>query len=262
MLRALYTSSTGMMTQQSNIDNIANNLANVNTVGFKKARVDFQDLMYQTIKPAGSSTSAGITRPVGEQLGLGARVAGVTKMHTQGSFMQTGNQLDLTIEGAGYFQIEMPDGSIAYTRNGAFTKNNAGQVVTVDGFPLSPGIVIPDNAEQIFIGQDGTVTAKIAGQVEAADLGQITTARFINPAGLHSIGSNFYKESGASGAPLVGVPGEESLGPIAQGYLEMSNVQLVEEMVNMIIGQRAYEINSKAIITGDEMLQTATNLKR
>lgn len=262
MIRALWTASTGMMAQQTHIDNISNNLANVNTGGFKKARVEFQDLMYQTIKPAGASTAAGITRPVGEQLGLGVKVAGITKMHTQGSIVQTGNQLDMTIEKDGYFQIQMPDGTTGYTRNGAFTKNNNGEIVTVEGFLLEPGIQIPDDAVEIYVGRDGTVSVQIGNQNQMQELGQITTAKFINPAGLESVGGNIFKETSASGAPQVGIPGEDSFGAIAQGFLEQSNVQLVEEMVNMITAQRAYEINSKAITTGDEMLQTATQLKR
>jgi flagellar basal-body rod protein FlgG len=251
-----------MTAQQTNIDNIANNLANVNTVGFKKSRTNFEDLMYQEIKPAGAVTAAGINNPTGLQIGLGTKVVSTEKIFTQGNFQQTGNQLDVTIEGDGFFQITLPDGNIAYTRNGAFKVNADGDVVTSQGYLLEPGINIPEDALEVGIGEDGTVSVIMPGQQEADEVGAIETVRFINPSGLRAIGKNLFTPTDASGDPQAGVPGEEGFGTLAQGGLEMSNVNIVESMVNMITGQRAYEVNSKAIQTGDEMLQIVNNLKR
>ncbi|MCB4203371.1 flagellar basal-body rod protein FlgG [Deferribacterales bacterium Es71-Z0220] len=261
MLRALWTAASGMTTQQINIDNIANNLANVNNAGFKKSRVNFQDLLYQELRPAGAITATGISHPTGIQIGLGSNVVATEKIFSQGNFQQTGNMLDIAIEGDGFFQVTLPDGNIGYTRAGSFKLNSDGDIVTPEGYLLEPTINIPENATSISIGTDGTVSVTLPGEVETSEVGNIELARFINPSGLKSIGNNIYLQTGASGEPTTGVPGEDGIGSIAQGVLEMSNVNVVEEMVNMITGQRAYEINSKAIQTGDEMLQIVNNLK-
>jgi flagellar basal-body rod protein FlgG len=250
-----------MTTQQINIDNIANNLANVNNAGFKKSRVNFQDLLYQEMRPAGAVTATGISHPTGIQIGLGSNVVATEKIFTQGNFQQTGNMLDIAIEGDGFFQVTLPDGNIGYTRSGSFKLNSDGDIVTPEGYLLEPAINIPENATSITIGTDGTVSVTLPGEAEAAEVGNIELARFINPAGLKAIGNNLFVQTGASGEAVTGVPGEDGIGTIAQGVLEMSNVNVVEEMVNMITGQRAYEINSKAIQTGDQMLQIVNNLK-
>lgn len=262
MMRALWTAGSGMAAQQANIDVISNNLANVNTTGFKKSRTDFQDLMYQTIRQAGAATGTDSQVPTGIQMGHGVRQVATQKIYTQGSFQQTGNSLDIAIEGEGFFQIDLPDGTIAYTRDGAFKKDSQGRIVTSDGYPLDPVIQIPDNATEITISADGRVSATIPNQNDPQELGQIQLVRFVNPAGLDSIGRNLLKETAASGQPVVVNPGEEGAGTLVQKYLEMSNVQVVEEMVNMIVAQRAYEVNSKAITTADDMLSQAANLKR
>jgi flagellar basal-body rod protein FlgG len=261
MLRALWTAATGMTTQQVNIDNIANNLANVNNVGFKKSRINFQDLLYQEVRPSGTPNAAGINFPTGIQIGLGARVVATEKIFTTGSFQETGNMLDLAIEGDGFFQVTLPDGTIAYTRAGSFKLNQDGDLVTPDGYFIEPAINIPANAISISVGSDGTVSVTLPGEQEPNEIGNIELSRFINPAGLNSIGKNLYLPTGSSGDAEAGVPGEDGFGRIVQGVLEMSNVNVVEEMVNMITGQRAYEINSKAIQTGDQMLQIVNNLK-
>jgi len=262
MLRSLWTAASGMTAQQTNMDNISNNLANVNTVGFKKSRTNFEDLMYQELRPAGAVTAAGVNHPTGLQIGLGTRVVSTEKIFTQGNFQQTGNQLDVTIEGDGFFQITLPDGNIAYTRNGAFKVDADGNIVTSQGYLLEPEINIPEDALEVAIGEDGTVSVIMPGEQEADEIGAIETVRFINPSGLRAIGKNLFLPTGASGDPQPGVPGEDGFGTLAQGGLEMSNVNIVESMVNMITGQRAYEVNSKAIQTGDEMLQIVNNLKR
>jgi len=262
MMRALWSAATGMLAKQLDMDVIANNLANVNSAGFKKSRVDFQDLMYQTIRTAGSTVAQGSRVPTGIQVGLGTRAAAIQKVFSQGDFIQTENPLDLVIEGDGFFQVLLPDGSTAYTRTGAFKVDSEGRVVTSDGFVMEPELVVPANAVDISIGTDGTVTIQVAGENTPTELGQIQLARFLNPGGLMSIGRNLYKPTAASGDPAVGTPGLEGIGTIAQKFLEMSNVKVVEEMVNMIIAQRAYEVNSKAIQTSDEMLAAANNLRR
>ncbi|MGA1863330.1 flagellar basal-body rod protein FlgG [Deferribacter thermophilus] len=262
MLRTLWTAASGMTTQQINIDNISNNLANVNTAGFKKSRVNFEDLLYQEIKPAGGVTAAGINHPTGIQIGLGSKVVSTEKIFSQGNFQQTGNPLDVAIEGDGFFQVTLPDGTIGYTRNGSFKVDADGNLVTAQGYLLEPNIAIPENALEIIVGEDGTVSVTLPGEAEPTELGQIELAKFINPSGLRSIGKNIYLQTAASGEPITGIPGEDGFGTLAQGILEMSNVNVVEEMVNLITGQRAYEINSKAIQTGDEMLQIVNNLKR
>jgi len=262
MLRSLWTAASGMIAQQFNIDTIANNLANVNTVGFKRSRVDFQDLLYQTIRYAGSPVTAGAQIPTGIQVGHGVRPVSTERIFTTGTFKQTDNPLDLLIEGEGFFQILLPDGTTAYTRDGAFKVDGQGRLVTSDGFTLQPEITIPPDAVSINVGTDGTVTVVVSGSNQPQTLGQIQLARFINPAGLRSLGRNLFAATAASGEAMVGTPGLDGLGNIAQGYLEMSNVQVVEELVNMILAQRAYESNSRAIQAADEMLQTANNLRR
>jgi flagellar basal-body rod protein FlgG len=250
-----------MEAQQLNIDVISNNLANVNTTGFKKSRADFQDLMYQTLKTTGAPSTSS-TQTVGIQVGLGATPAAVTKVFTAGNITQTGNDLDLAVEGDGFFQIQMPDGSTAYSRAGSFKKDGQGRVVNSDGYPLIPEIVVPANATKITVGVDGTVSVIQSGQSSPTTLGNIQLASFSNPAGLSSMGHNLYQQTDSSGNPNTGTPGQNGMGSVSQGFLEMSNVNVMEEMVNMIVGQRAYEINSKAVQAADEMLQTTNNLKR
>ncbi|MDD2201169.1 MAG: flagellar basal-body rod protein FlgG [Firmicutes bacterium] len=262
MMRALWSAATGMHAKQLDMDVIANNLANVNSAGYKKSRVDFQDLMYQTIRSAGSTVAQGSRVPTGIQVGLGTRAAAIQKVFSQGDFVQTENPLDMVIEGDGFFQVLMPDGSTAYTRTGAFKLDADGRVVTSDGYVMEPEIVVPDNAVSISIGTDGTVSVEIAGENEPLELGSIELARFLNPGGLTSLGRNLYRPTAASGEPIVGTPGLDGMGTVAQQFLEMSNVKIVEEMVNMIIAQRAYEVNSRAIQASDDMLATATNLRR
>lgn len=261
MIGALWTASTGMNTQQTNIDVISNNLANVNTTGFKKSRVNFQDLMYQQIRQPGSPNAQGSQIPVGIEKGHGAKVSATQKIFTAGSMQATENPLDIVIEGDGFLQIQRPDGTIAYTRDGSLKLDGQGRIVTSDGYLLQPQINIPENATDISITPDGTVNVLIEGEAEAQTQGQIELVRFANPAGLNSTGRNLYEATMASGEPQVGEPGVEGFGTITQGFLEKSNVKVVEEMVNMISAQRAYEINSKAIQASDEMLQTASRLK-
>jgi len=262
MMRALWTAASGMNGQQYKIDITANNLANVNTTGFKKSRVDFQDLLYQTVRYAGTPVTAGAQIPTGIQVGHGVRPVATQRLFTQGTFQQTDNPFDLVIEGDGFFQILLPDGSIAYTRDGAFKRDSDGRLVTSDGFPLEPEVQIPEDALSVNIGSDGTVSVQLPGEDRPVERGKIELARFVNPAGLKSDGRNLYSATAASGDPIVGDPGLDGFGNLAQGYLEMSNVQVVEEMVSMIVAQRAYETNSKAIQAADEMLQTANNLRR
>lgn len=262
MIRSLYTAATGMEAQQLNIDVIANNLANVNTTGFKRSRVDFQDLLYQTIRTAGAAQAQGVQIPTGIQVGLGTRVASVQKLFTQGDFQMTGNKLDVLIEGNGFFQVMLPSGNLAYTRDGSFKIDGQGRLVTSDGYPVQPEITIPAGAKEISIGEDGTVSATLAGQSTPQELGQIQLVGFTNPAGLESLGRNLFAQTEASGEPVPGTPGQDGLGTLAQGYVEMSNVKVVEEMVNMIIAQRAYEVNSKSIQAADEMLNIANNIRR
>ncbi|MGI6083272.1 MAG: flagellar basal-body rod protein FlgG [Limnochordia bacterium] len=262
MMRSLWIAASGMAGQQFNIDNIANNLANVNTAGYKKSRVDFQDLLYQTIRVAGTPATTGAQVPTGIQIGHGVRQVATQKIFTQGAFKQTDNPLDLVIEGDGFLQVLLPDGTVAYTRDGALKKDSLGRLVTSDGFPLEPEIVIPDGTVSVSVASDGWVTVILSGQDRPQEIGRIELARFVNPAGLRSWGRNLYLPSAGSGEPIVGTPGLEGLGSIAQGFVEMSNVQVVEEMVNMIMSQRAYESNSKAIQASDDMLQTANNLRR
>jgi len=251
-----------MQAQQLNIDVIANNLANVNTTGFKRSRADFQDLLYQTLRVAGGPSSTGTLVPTGMDLGHGTRAVAIQKLFLQGDYQQTQNELDLAIEGSGFLQVIQPDGTVAYTRAGALKLDNAGRIVTSDGLPLEPALSIPPDATKVSITADGMVSVLVPGSAAPVEIGTITLARFVNPAGLNSIGRNLYLPTAASGEAVEGTPGEEGFGTLAQGFLEMSNVNVVEEMVNMIAGQRAYEINSKAIQAADDMLQIANNIRR
>lgn len=262
MMRALYISATGMEAQQLNIDIISNNLANVNTTGFKKSRGDFQDLLYQTIKMAGSSSGGGTQVPTGIQVGSGVRPASVQKMFSQGDFQNTQNPLDLSVEGEGLFQVLMTDGTTAYTRSGAFKKDSTGRLVTSDGYPMEPSINLPSDAVSITISANGTVSVLQPGNSTPTEIGAIQLIRFSNPAGLNAVGRNLFLPTAASGEAIAGTPGESGFGTIAQGFLEASNVNIAEELVNMIIGQRAYEINSKAMQSADEMMRTANEVKR
>ena len=262
MIRSLWTSATGMQAQELNIDVISNNLANVNTSGFKKSRAEFQDLLYESIRPAGAASSQDTTVPTGIQLGHGTRPAAVQKMFTQGDFQNTKNELDWAIEGDGFFQIELPNGDTSYSRSGEFKLDADGRIVNPDGFPLLPELSIPTDTVSISVGMDGTVSVVQAGDPTPVEIGSIQLARFVNPAGLRSLGKNLYVPTEASGNEITSTPGETGLGTIAQGFLEMSNVSVVDEMVNMITAQRAYETNSKVIQTADDMLQMANNLKR
>jgi len=262
LIRALFTAATGMQAQQINIDVIANNLANVSTVGFKKHRADFQELLYETIVPAGAPSAQGTEIPTGLQIGTGVRPIATQKIFTEGEFKRTDNELDMAIEGEGFFVVTRPNGETAYTRSGAFKLNSSGQVVTSEGFLLSPNITIPTTALKVTLGTDGTVSVINAGTTTPTQVGQITLARFPNPAGLSSLGKNLFAETVASGAATTGTPGLTGIGTLVQGFLENSNVSVVDELVHLIEAQRAYEINSKAIQTSDEMLQVVGNLKR
>ena len=262
MIRSLWTSATGMQAQELNIDVIANNLANVNTSGFKKSRAEFQDLLYENMRPAGAASSADTTIPTGVQLGHGTRPAAVQKLFGQGDFQNTENQLDWAIEGDGFFQIELPNGDTSYSRCGEFKLDADGRIVNADGFLLVPQMTVPPDTVSITVGMDGTVSVIQADDPVPNEIGTIQLARFVNPAGLRSLGKNLFVPTEASGDEIVGTPGENGFGTIAQGFLEMSNVSVVDEMVNMITAQRAYETNSKVIQTSDDMLQMANNLKR
>lgn len=258
MEASLHVAQTGLDAQQTRIRVISNNLANVATNGFKKDRASFEDLVYQTVRQPGAQSSQNSTLPTGMMLGTGSRIVATEKMFTQGSLEQTGNELDVAIEGRGFFQILMPDGSLSYTRDGSFEINEQGQLVTSQGYQLDPGVNIPNETLSITVGVDGTVSALTAGNTQPQQVGNIQTIDFINPQGLQPIGENLFKETVSSGAPQAGTPGLNGLGPIIQGALEGSNVNVVEELVNMIEAQRAYEINSKAVQTVDEMLQFVT----
>lgn len=260
MMRSLWTAATGMVAQQLNIDVISNNLANVNTIGFKKSRAEFEDLIYQDLKIAGSPTEDGGQIPTGMQVGMGVKPTTVHKFFSQGDFMNTDNPLDLVIQGDGFFQVDM-NGEEAYTRAGAFKLDNEGRVVTAGGYPLQPEFVVPLETKNVVVSENGHMAALDKNGDELASV-DIPLYTFINPAGLNSIGKNLYRTTEASGDPTEGVPGEENVGTVAQGFLEMSNVEIVDEMVQMIVGQRAYEINSKAVTTSDQMLQTVNQLKR
>lgn len=262
MIRGLYTAATGMNSMQHQIDVTSNNISNVNTIGFKQDRAEFQDLMYESLNYTAGQTSEITTNPTGMDVGLGVRVSGIQKNFFEGDLKQTSNDLDIAIEGEGFFQITLPSGEIAYTRNGAFKLDDEGNIVNGNGYPLEPQITVPNNLTEITIGTDGVVTATDPQTEESVELGQITLADFINPAGLTPIGESLFKASDASGDPVEGNPTEDQFGSLRQGMVELSNVKLVNEMVDLITAQRAYEANSKAITTTDSMLDTVNNLKR
>ena len=262
MIPALYSASSGMQAQQLNLDTIANNLANVNTTGFKKTRVDFQELLYQTFRAPGLQGTQGTIIPTGIQVGLGARPVATQRIFSQGDFQSTGNPLDVVIEGDGFFQIQRADGTTAYSRAGAFKKDGTGRLVTSDGGVLTPNIIVPADAKNVTIGSDGTVSVALANGTTGTTLGTIQIANFVNPAGLLSVGKNLFTPTAASGTAVVGTPGAAGFGTLAQGFLELANVKVVDEMVNMITSQRAYEANSKAIQTADEMLAISNSLRR
>ncbi len=259
MMRSLYTAASGMEAQQYNMDTISNNLANVNTQGFKSNQARFQDLVYQQIQAPGAPVGASIV-PVGQQVGMGVKVSDSEKVFTQGSLVQTSNNLDVAVEGDGFFQITLPDGTTGYTRDGSFKEDANGSVVTAEGYFVQPQITIPQNAVSVSVAPDGTVTAQVPGSVQPQTLGQLQLARFVNPAGMAPTGDNLYLETAASGPPIVSTPGLNGTGILEDGFLENSNVSVVNEMVNMIVAQRAYEANSKAIGAADQMLQTAIQM--
>jgi flagellar basal-body rod protein FlgG len=259
MFSSLWIAKTGLDAQQKRMAVTSNNLANVNTTGFKRSRAAFEDLIYQNQRQPGAQSSEATQIPAGLMLGTGVRVVGTEKLFTQGELVQTNNAFDLAVQGRGFLQVTMPDGTVAYTRDGSFHLNSDGQMVSNSGYPLEPAITLPSNAQSITIGNDGTVSVQLAGQAAAAQIGTIQLADFINPAGLEARGENLLLETAASGAPQTGTPGLNGVGTLLQGSLESSNVNVVEELVNMIETQRAYEMNSKAISASDQMLQNLTN---
>lgn len=261
MFRALYTAASGMTAQQMNLDNVANNLANSSTAGFRRRRLQFEDLLYQNLIMPGAAATQQTTIAAGLQVGLGTRTAASEIIQLQGDFSATGNPLDLTIQGTGFFQVTLPSGELAYTRSGAFQLDAQGNVVTADGNPLTPSIAIPPNALSVTVGSDGTVSVTTPGQTAAQQVGTIQLASFPNPGGLNSVGQNLFLATTASGDPIVGTPGgSEGLGTIEQGYLEQSNVDVVEEFVEMILAQRSYEASSRVVQAADEMMQELNNL--
>jgi flagellar basal-body rod protein FlgG len=255
MIRSLWISKTGMEAQQTQLDTIANNLANVSTNGYKRAHAVFEDLIYQNLRQAGANSSEQTQLPTGLQLGLGTRAVATARNFSQGNLQQTGNNLDIAIKGQGFFQIQMPDGTTGYTRDGSFQVDSQGQLVTNNGYVLQPGITIPANAQSVTIGNDGTVSVTVPGQTAAQTVGQLQLATFVNPAGLEPRGANLYAETDASGTAQTSAPGSNGTGSLQQGFVETSNVNVVEELVSMIQTQRAYEMNSKAVQTSDQMLQ-------
>lgn len=260
MMRSLWISKTGMEAQQTQLDHISNNLANSATNGYKRSHAVFEDLMYQTLRQSGANSSEQTQLPTGLQVGLGTRAVATSRQFSQGNLQQTTNFLDVAVKGDGFFQIQMPDGTTGYTRDGAFQVDAQGQLVTNNGFVVQPGITIPANAQSVTIAADGTVTVALQGQTATSQIGQLQLARFVNPAGLEPRGQNLYAETAASGTPNAGAPGSNGLGSLAQGFVETSNVNVVEELVSMIQTQRAYELNSKAIQTSDQMLQRLAQL--
>jgi flagellar basal-body rod protein FlgG len=259
MYPALWIAKTGLDAEQTRMATIANNLANVNTTGFKRDRAVFEDLIYQNVRQVGASSTETTELPSGLTVGTGVRTVATQKLHTQGNIQQTNNSFDIAIQGAGYFQISHPDGTVAYTRDGSFSLDQDGQIVTANGYALEPSISVPANTLSVTIGSDGTVSALVAGNTAPSQIGTINLVQFINPTGLEAIGQNLYRQSAASGDPQEGTPGLDGLGTLIQGSLESSNVNVVEELVNMIETQRAYEMNSKAISTTDQMLAYVTN---
>ncbi|MDH3747759.1 MAG: flagellar basal-body rod protein FlgG [Gammaproteobacteria bacterium] len=259
MSQALWVAKTGLDAQQTRMTVISNNLANVNTTGFKQGRAVFEDLLYQNIRQSGAQSSQDTILPSGLSLGTGVRIVATEKLFTQGSVLQTGSAMDVAISGRGFFQILKPDGDLAYTRDGTFQMNDQGELVTSSGYIVQPGITIPDSAQSITIGTDGTVTVKLPGQTAVTQVGTLETVDFINPVGLQPVGENLFIETAASGTAQAGTPGLNGLGTLTQGALESSNVNVVAELVNMIETQRAYEMNSKAITTNDQMMQYVNN---
>ena len=259
MFSSLWIAKTGLDAQQTRMAVTSNNLANVNTTGFKRSRAAFEDLMYQNDRQPGAQSSQATQVPAGTMVGTGVRVVGTEKLFSQGEIVQTNNPLDIAVQGRGFLQVTMPDGTVAYTRDGSFHLNSDGQIVTNSGYPVEPALTVPANAQSITIGTDGTVSVQLPGQAAPAQIGTVQTADFINPAGLEPRGENLFVETASSGAPQTGTPGLNGLGTITQGSLESSNVNVVEELVNMIETQRAYEMNSKAISTADQMLEYVNN---
>ena len=260
MMRSLWTSTTGMSAQALNLDVIANNLANVSTSGFKKSRADFQDLLYQIMKVPGSPTSDDTRSPSGIQVGLGVKPAAVTKIFTEGDIIQTGNTLDVAIEGSGFFLVTMPDGNTAYTRAGTLKLDGNGRITTSDGYPIQPEVTIPEDARNVTISETGVISAIVGDSTTSTELGNIDLAYFVNDAGLIAIGKNLFRETESSGVAMIGTPGTNGIGTLLQGYVENSNVNMVEELTQMITAQRAFEINSKVITTSDEMMRTVVNM--
>jgi flagellar basal-body rod protein FlgG len=261
-MRALDIASTGMQAQQTNVEVISNNLANMTTTGFKRQRAEFQDLIYQNLRRVGSNSSDnGTVVPSGAQVGLGVKTAAIYRINEQGNLQQTSNTLDMAIQGNGYFQVTLPSGDTAYTRDGTFGLAADGTIVTADGYVVQPGIQVPSNATNVTINTSGQVQATISGQTAPQTVGQLTLATFPNPAGLDSQGSNLFMQSAASGNPVTGNPGNPGFGSVMQGFIETSNVNVVTEVTNLITAQRAYEMNSKVITTSDDMLSTLTNLR-
>ncbi len=260
MIRSLWISKTGMDAQQTQMDVISNNLANVGTTGFKRSRAVFEDLLYQTIRQPGAASSQQTQLPTGLQVGTGVRPVATAKVFSQGALQASGNPLDIAINGQGFLQVQMPDGTTGYTRDGNLRMDQQGQVVTSNGFPILPAITIPPGAQTITIGQDGTISVATAGTTAPTQVGTLQLVNFVNPAGLQAIGQNLFTETAASGTPNAGTPGTNGLGLLNQGFVETSNVNVVEELVSMIQTQRAYEINSKAIQTSDQMLQKLSQL--
>jgi len=261
-MRSLSVGATGMMAQQLHVEVISNNIANMTTTGFKKRRPEFQDMLYQSLRRIGSDTSdAGTVAPAGVQVGLGVKTAAVYRVHEQGNMVSTENKLDVAIEGEGFFPVTLPSGDIAYTRSGNFGLSRDGELVTQDGYPVSPGITVPPDTIELTINASGEVLAKIQGQIALVNLGQLELAGFVNPAGLEAIGNNLLQETDASGAPSIGAPGSDSLGTVLQGFLESSNVNPVQEITALITAQRAYDMNSKVIAASDEMMATVSQLR-
>ena len=255
MMRSLWISKTGMEAQQTQLDTISNNLANVSTNGYKRSHAVFEDLMYQNLRQAGANSSEQTQLPTGLQVGLGTRAVATSRNFSQGNLQQSSNALDVAVRGNGFFEIQMPDGTLGFTRDGAFQVSAQGQLVTSNGYAVQPGITIPAAAQNVTIGNDGTVSVTLPGQALPQSVGQLQLANFVNPAGLEPKGQNIYAETAASGTPNAGAPGQNGLGSVQQGFVESSNVNVVEELVAMIATQRAYELNSKAIQTSDQMLQ-------
>ncbi|PWC22141.1 flagellar basal-body rod protein FlgG [Brenneria roseae subsp. roseae] len=260
MIRSLWIAKTGLDAQQTNMDVISNNLANVSTNGFKRQRAVFEDLLYQTVRQPGAQSSEQTTLPSGLQLGTGVRPVTTERLHSQGNLEQTENSKDVAINGQGFFQIQLPDGTTAYSRDGSFQLDANGQLVTSSGYAVQPAITIPDTALTMTVARDGIVSVTLQGQTAASQVGQLTLSTFINPTGLQSLGENLYQETESSGAPTESTPGQNGAGLLYQGYVETSNVNVAEELVDMIQVQRAYEINSKAVSTSDAMLQRLTQL--